>query len=124
MTKKAIITERVVTPRGAYSQGIRSGHLVFVAGQGPLNVDGGIVGETIEDQTRKTLSNIRGILETAGAGMTDVVKTTVHLADLGLFQRFNDEYARHFPDPKPVRTTVGSELPEGMLIEMDAIAVA
>ncbi len=124
MSKEAIITERVVMPRGAYSQGIRSGHLVFVAGQGPLNLDGGIVGETIEDQTAKTLSNIRDILETAGVGMTDVVKTTVHLADLALFQRFNDEYARHFPDPKPVRTTVGSELPEGMLIEIDAIAVA
>jgi enamine deaminase RidA (YjgF/YER057c/UK114 family) len=49
MSKEAISTERVVTPRGAYSQGIRSGHLVFVAGQGPLDLDGGIVGETIED---------------------------------------------------------------------------
>ena len=124
MSKKAIITERVVTPRGAYSQGIRSGHLVFVAGQGPLNLDGGIVGETIEEQTAKTLFNVREILETAGADMADVVKTTVHLADLALFQSFNDEYARHFPDPKPARTTVGSKLPEGMLIEIDAVAVA
>jgi 2-iminobutanoate/2-iminopropanoate deaminase len=124
MSKEAIITERVVTPRGAYSQGIRSGDLVFVAGQGPLNLDGGIVGKTVEDQTAKTLSNVREILETAGAGMADVVKTTVHLADLDLFQGFNDEYARHFPDPKPARTTVGSTLPEGMLIEIEAIAVA
>ena len=124
MSKEAIITERVVTPRGAYSQGIRSGHLVFVAGQGPLNLEGGIVGETIQEQTAKTLSNVREILETAGVRMADVVKTTVHLADLALFQGFNDEYARHFAEPKPARTTVGSKLPEGMLVEIDAIAVA
>jgi enamine deaminase RidA (YjgF/YER057c/UK114 family) len=82
-----------------------------------------VVGETIEEQTAQTLENIRAILESAGLGMEDVVKATVHLADLSLFARFNEAYTRFFPDPKPVRTTVGSTL-YGILVEIDVVAYA
>jgi 2-iminobutanoate/2-iminopropanoate deaminase len=55
--------------------------------------------------------------------MEDVVKSTVHLSDLSLFSRFNEAYTRYFPDPKPVRTTVGSQL-IGILVEIDVVAYA
>ncbi|HUH97791.1 MAG TPA: Rid family hydrolase, partial [Anaerolineales bacterium] len=82
-----------------------------------------VVGATIEDQTIQTLQNLQAILEAAGLGMQDVVKTTVHLSDLNLFPRFNEVYSRFFPDPKPVRTTVGSHL-LGILVEIDLVAYA
>jgi enamine deaminase RidA (YjgF/YER057c/UK114 family) len=67
------------------------------------------------------LENIKVILVVGGASMVDVVKVAVHLSDLSLFERYNRVYASYFPDPKPTRTTVGSQLP-GILIEIDAIA--
>jgi 2-iminobutanoate/2-iminopropanoate deaminase len=107
---------------GAYSPGLRAGDFVFVAGQGPVDpATGKIVGETIEEQTAQTLENVKAILEAAGASMADVVKATVHLSDLSLFQRYNAVYATYFPDPKPVRTTVGSQL-LGFMVEIDVIA--
>lgn len=120
--KKQIRTTTGAAPVGAYSQGIVAGDFVFVSGQGPLDPQTGeIIGETIEEQTAQVLNNISAILEAAGASMTDVVKVAVHLSDLALFKRFNTVYATYFPDPKPARTTVGSQL-MGILVEIDAIA--
>ena len=119
--KKAVRTDKAPTPAGPYSQGIVYGDLVFVAGQGPLNPATGKIGETIEEQTRQVLENIKAILEAAGAGMDDVLKCTVHLADMGDFARFNQVYKEYFSEPYPVRTTVGSSL-NGILVEIDVIA--
>jgi 2-iminobutanoate/2-iminopropanoate deaminase len=122
MVKKQVHTSSGAAPVGPYSQGLIAGDFVFVSGQGPLDPQTGkIVGETIEEQTERVLKNIAAILEAAGASMADVVKVAVHLSDLALFQRFNQVYVTHFPDPKPARTTVGSQLP-GILVEIDAIA--
>ena len=122
MTKKQVRTTAGASPVGAYSQGLIVGNFVFVSGQGPLDPrTGEIVGETIEEQTTQVLKNISAILEAAGVSTADVVKVAVHLSDLGLFKRFNQVYADHFPDPKPARTTVGSQLP-GILVEIDAVA--
>ena len=122
MTKKQISTKTGASPIGAYSQGWIAGDFVFVSGQGPLDPETGkIVGETVEEQTARVLENIQAILEAAGASMSDVVKVAVHLSDLDLFKRFNQVYATYFPDPKPARTTVGSQL-LGILVEIDAIA--
>ena len=82
---------------------------------------GQIVGETVEEQTARVLENIKAILEAGGATMADVVKVTAHLSDLALFERYNKVYSTYFPDPKPTRTTVGSQL-LGILVEIDAIA--
>ena len=123
MPKQQISTKKGAAPGGAYSQGLKAGDFVFVSGQGPLDPDTGkFVGETIEDQTAQTLKNVQAILEAAGASMADVVKVAAHLSDLALFDRYNKVYATFFPDPKPTRTTVGSQLPAGMHIEIDAIA--
>jgi 2-iminobutanoate/2-iminopropanoate deaminase len=122
MRKQLIMPENGPQAGGAYSPGLRVGDFIFVAGQGPTDpATGTIAGDTIEEQTTQVLKNIKTILEAAGATMADVVKATVHLSDLSLFQRYNAVYATYFPDPKPVRTTVGSQL-LGMLIEIDVIA--
>jgi 2-iminobutanoate/2-iminopropanoate deaminase len=122
MPKQQITTTTGASPMGAYSQGLRAGDFVFVSGQGPIDpATGKIVGDTIEEQTARTLENIKAILEAGGATMAHVVKVTAHLTDLANFAAYNKVYATYFPDPKPVRTTVGSQL-LGMLVEIDAIA--
>ena len=122
MPKQQIRTNSGASPVGAYSQGLRAGDFVFVSGQGPLDpVTGRIIGENIEEQTERVLENIKAILEAGGATMADVVKVSAHLSDLALFERYNKVYGSYFPDPKPTRTTVGSQL-MGILVEIDAIA--
>ena len=121
MAKQQIRTDQAAAPGGAYSQGIRAGDFVYVSGQGPIDpTTGTVVGETIEEQTERTLENVKSILEAGGASMADVVKSTVHLSDLALFDRYNGVYSSYFPDPKPVRTTVGSAL-LGIMVEIDVV---
>ncbi len=123
MPKQQISTQKGAAPGGAYSQGLKAGDFVFVSGQGPLDPNTGkFVGDQIEEQVAQTLKNVQAILEAAGASMADVVKVSAHLSDLALFDRYNKVYATFFPDPKPTRTTVGSQLPPGMLVEIDAVA--
>jgi 2-iminobutanoate/2-iminopropanoate deaminase len=120
-----IHSKRGAPPRGAYSQGWRAGDFIFVTGTGPNDpVTGNLVGDTIEQQTAQTIDNLSAILEADSASLGDVVKVTVHLNDPSLFARYNAVYAQRFPQPYPVRTTVGSDLgySPGMLIEIDCIA--
>jgi len=105
-----------------YSAATKAGGFVFVSGQGPWDPERrAYAGETIEEQTELTLRSLQGVLQEAGAGLTDVVKVQVHLRDLDDFDRFNQVYVRYFPSPAPARTTVGSDLGE-IMIEVDAIA--
>jgi 2-iminobutanoate/2-iminopropanoate deaminase len=125
MAKYLIQSKRGAPPGGAYSQGWRAGDFIFVTGTGPIDpVTGNLVGDTIEQQTGRTIDNISAILEAGGATLGDVVKVTVHLSDTSHFARYNSVYAQHFSQPYPVRTTVGSDLGHtpGMLIEIDCIA--
>lgn len=122
MPKQQISTQQGATPRGAYSQGLRAGDFIFVSGQGPIDpATGEIVGQTIEEQTARVLENIKAILAAGGATLDDVVKSTVHLSDLSLFADYNKIYSSYFSDPKPTRTTVGSQL-SGFMVEIDVIA--
>lgn len=122
MPKTQISTSKGSPPGGPYSQAIRAGDFIFVAGQAPKDpATGQIVGDTIEAQTQQTLENLKAILEAAGASMADVVKVSAHLTDLSLFDRYNRVYVQYFPEPRPVRTTVGSQL-LGFMVEIDAIA--
>ena len=125
MTKRVIQSKRGAPTQGAYSQGWRAGDFIFVTGTGPLDpVSGMLAGDAIEQQTEQTIDNIAAILEADGASLADVVKVNVHLSDTSLFSRYNAVYAKKFPRPYPVRTTVGSDLGHspGMLIEIDCIA--
>lgn len=122
--KQIITTPNAGPPLGAYSQGVRAGDFVFVTGCGPIAADtGALSGETIEEQTNVVLDNLEAIVTAAGATLADVVKATVHLADPADFPAFNEVYARRIPEPRPARTTVGSDLGAvpGMLVEIDLI---
>lgn len=111
-------------PRGAYSHGVVAGDLLFTAGMGPLDpATGTVVGSTVADQTAQVIANLEQILRLRGRGLGDVVKATVHLADLGSFAEFDAAYRKLMPAPYPVRTTVGSTL-AGILVEIDFVALA
>jgi len=123
--KSVVRTDRAPAPfQGApYSQAIRCGELVFVAGQIGLRAGESELGRTIEEQTEQILVNIQAILEAAGSGLDRLVKTTVFLVDFGDFAAMNEVYAKHVDDRPPARSTVEvSKLPSGALIEIEAIA--
>ena len=123
MPKQQLTIDTGATPPPSpYSLGLRVGDFIFVSGQVPRDpATGKIVGTTIEEQTKQVLENIKAILAAGGATMADVVKVSAHLSDLAFFEDYNKVYVTYFPDPKPVRTTVGSQL-LGFLVEIDAIA--
>jgi 2-iminobutanoate/2-iminopropanoate deaminase len=108
-------------PGGHYSLGRKAGDFVFTAGQVPRDANRNVIGTSIEEQTAATLANVERVLAEFGATLNDVVKATVHLADLCDAPAFNAVYAEHFPHAKPVRTVTGSQL-NGVLIEIDVIA--
>ena len=121
----AIHTGRAPRPVGPYSQAVVAGDWIFVSGQIPLDPESGSMVEgEIEAQTERVLANLRAVLETAGASLADVVRTTVFLADLADFQGMNAVYARHFStSPFPARSTIqAARLPLGARVEIDAIA--
>jgi 2-iminobutanoate/2-iminopropanoate deaminase len=121
--KKQIQSDKAASPGGGYSQAVELGRMVFVSGQGPLDPNTGeVIGEAIREQTLGTIENIRLILDAAGLDLADVVKTTVHLSDIGLFDEFDEAYREVMPQPFPARTTVASGL-LGILVEIDAIAI-
>lgn len=112
-------------PVGPYSQAVALGDWIFASGQIPLDpATGKIVEGEIEAQTEQVLRNLRAVLAAAGASLSDVVKTTVYLTDLGLFARVNALYAEHFvSDPAPARATVQvAALPLGAQVEIDCVA--
>ena len=124
--KKVIATKQAPAAIGPYSQGIEaSGRMIFVSGQIPINpATGNIEAESIEDQTRQSLTNIQHILEAAGAGMSDVVKTTVLLADIADFAAMNGVYAEFFKGDCPARAAFQvAAIPKGARVEIEAIAV-
>ena len=108
---------------GAYSDAVVINGFVFVSGQASVdfNTSAFVLG-TIEEETRRTLDNIKLILQEAGTSMDQVVKCAVHLSDIREFDRYNTVYAAYFPGIKPARTTVQSVLAEGIKVEIDCIA--
>ena len=124
--KEVIRTDRAPGPfQGApYNQAIRVGDLVFVAGQLGISLDTGeLAGPSIQEQTEQIMENLAAILDAAGSGLDKLVKTTVFLLDLGDFAGMNEVYARHVGDRPPARSTGGiSQLPNGALVEIEAVA--
>ena len=111
-------------PIGPYSQGIRAGGFVFVAGEKGIDpATGEIVEGGIEAETRQPLENVKGILAAAGATMDDVVAMTVHMVNLEDFAQMNGVYGTYFKANPPGRTTVGvTSLPAGAAVEITATA--
>jgi 2-iminobutanoate/2-iminopropanoate deaminase len=109
---------------GPYSQAVRSGQLLFVSGQVPLDpATGKLVEGDIAAQTRQVFTNLAAVLEAGGRSFADVVKTTVFLADMNDFTAVNEVYGTYFTQPYPARATVQvARLPKDARVEIDLIA--
>ena len=122
---KPISTNKAPAAIGPYSQGVDSGTgLVFLSGQLPIDPSTGAFPEGgIKEQTRQSILNAKAILEAAGLGLQNVVKTTVFLADMADFAAMNEVYAHFFTQPFPARSAVAVKtLPKCALVEIECIA--
>lgn len=121
---KAISTSKAPAAIGPYSQAIRTGNLIFVSGQLPIDPATGNFAEGgIKELTRQSLTNLKNILEAEGTDMAHVVKTTVFLADMGDFADMNEVYAQFFQAPYPARSAVAIKtLPKNARVEVEAVA--
>ena len=121
---EVINTKKAPAAIGPYSQAIRVGNLVYTSGQIPIDPDTGSFTEGgVKEQTRQSLCNVKAILEEADLSMSDVVKTTVFMADMNDFTEMNSIYAEFFAEPYPARSAVAVKtLPKGALVEIEVIA--
>ena len=123
MVKQEIRQPGKTASTGCYSAGIEMDGWLYISGQAAEDPGTGeMMGGTTAEQTRTALRHVGAVLAAAGAGFHDVVKCTCHLAEIRDFEEFNAAYAEFFSPPMPARTTVQSGLPEGIRVEIDAIA--
>ena len=124
MSNQVISTAKAPAALGPYSQAIKVGNTVYCSGQIPINpATGTIDAITVEDQTRQAITNLKNVLEAAGGGLCNVVKTTVFISDMNDFAAINGVYAELFGDTKPARSCVEvARLPKDVKIEIEAIA--
>ena len=124
--KEAVHTDRAPNPIGPYSQGIRANGFIFLSGQVALDPKSGeLISGDVRQQTERTLENLKGVLEAAGANLNHVVKVTIFLKNMGDFAGMNEIYARYFPKLPPARSTVEvARLPKDALVEIELIAVS
>ncbi len=122
--KKVIKTTKAPAAIGLYNQAIQVGNLVYTSGQIPIDpATGNFVEGGIKEQTRQSLLNVKAILEEAGLTMSDVIKTTVFMADMNDFSDMNAVYSEFFPEPYPARSAVAVKtLPKGALVEIEVVA--
>lgn len=120
--RKIITPSNVPQPRGVYSPAVVANGFVFVSGQGAINPETNELelGD-IKSETRRTLNNIRAILEASGSSLDEIVRIGVFLADVKDFDAMNEVFREFFPSQPPARTTVGVQLPK-IKIEIDCIA--
>ena len=122
--KKVISTSKAPAAIGPYCQAIQVGNFVYTSGQIPIDPSTGQFAEGgIKEQTRQSLLNVKAILEESGLKMSDVVKTTVFMADMNDFADMNKVYAEFFSEPYPARSAVAVRtLPKGALVEIEVVA--
>ena len=122
--KKAIITNNAPAAIGPYSQAIEANGFIYASGQLPIDPATGAFPEGgIKEQTRQSILNAQAILKEAGADLSNVVKTTVLLADIADFGAMNEVYASFFNAPYPARSAFAvRDLPKGALVEIEMIA--
>ena len=123
--KEIVATERAPRAIGPYSQAVRAGNLLFASGQIPIDpATGEFVAGGIKEQTEQVMRNLSAVLEAAGAGLNQVVKTTVFLSDMDDFTAMNEVYGGFFAENPPARATVqAARLPRDARVEIEAIAI-
>ena len=121
-----IATDKAPAALGPYSQAVKAGGFVWCSGQIPIDpAVNAVTAATIEGQTRQAITNLKNVLEAAGAGLDKVVKTTVFISDMNDFAALNAVYAEMFGDTKPARSCVEvARLPKDVKVEIECIAVA
>ncbi len=124
--REVIATENAPRAIGPYSQAIRANGFVFVSGQVAIDpATQQVTSGDVAVQTERVLRNLSGILQAAGCGLENVVRTTVFLKNMGDFAAMNEVYARYFSSAPPARSTVeAARLPKDVLVEIDVIALA
>lgn len=124
MAIEAIVTDKAPAAIGPYSAGVRAGNSIHVSGQLPVDpATGEFAGDDIQSQTRQSLTNMRNILEAAGASMANVAEVTVLLDDINDFAAMNEVYGEFFSAPYPSRAAFAVEaLPKGAKVEIKAVA--
>ena len=124
MTREIVATDRAPQAIGPYSQGVGIGGFVFFSGQIPLDPATGLIkGADAAEQAEQVMENIAAVLEAAGLGFGDVVKTTIFLTEMADFAVVNEIYGRRFPAEPPARSTVEVKgLPRGALLEIEVVA--
>jgi 2-iminobutanoate/2-iminopropanoate deaminase len=124
MARKEGLTDQAPTPAGPYSQSVRIGTTIAVAGQAGIDRETGtFAAPDVGSQTVQTFKNIAACLKASGATLDDVIRVDVYLSDMADFAAMNAEYIKVFSAPYPARTTVGVSLPPGMKVEITAFAV-
>lgn len=122
--KNIVSTDNAPGAIGPYSQAVYSNNMLFLSGQLPIDKNTGLMPENVSDQTRQSLSNAKAILESAGATMRDVVKTTVFLSDMNNFASMNEVYKEFFTENYPARSAVEvARLPKDALVEIEMIVI-
>lgn len=123
--KQIISTPNAPAAIGPYSQAVQVGNHLYISGQIPINPETGNIEATdIKDQAKQVFTNLKAIVEAAGFSMSDIVKTTVLLADMSYFGTMNEVYATQFSGNYPARAAFAvKELPKQALIEVEAVAV-
>lgn len=121
--RKIIQTAQAPQAIGPYSQAVQAGDFLFCSGQIPLDpATGQVIAEGVEGQTRRVMENIRGVLEAAGLGFEDIVKTTIFLKSMNDFPVVNAAYGSYFPTEPPARSTVEvARLPRDVLVEIEVV---
>ena len=124
MFKKIFETKKAPAPIGPYSQAVESGGFLFCSGQIPLDaVSGQTLTGSVGEQTELVMKNIASVLETAGLGFENVVKTTIYLTSMADFPAVNEVYGKHFKSEPPARSTVAvAGLPRGVNVEIEVTA--
>ena len=124
MIRRAVSTTGAPAAIGPYSQGIVTDGLLFTAGQAALDpATGQLVEGGIDPETERVMANLTAILDAAGCGWGDVIKTTIFLVDVNDFAAVNAIYGKFVSDPPPARSTVGvASLPKGARVEIEAVA--
>lgn len=121
---KQISTQNAPAAIGPYSQAIEVNGFVYASGQLPIDPATGAFPEGgVKEQTRQSILNVKVILEEAGLALSNVVKTTVYLADMGDFAAMNEVYSQFFAQPFPARSAIAVKaLPKGALVEVEVVA--